>query len=268
MIFQKPIKLVNKYTQEIPDSYLPDKGKELYWLGLDNEDNYEKNPTAKKYGMFKYKLNSKGYRCPEFDFKNKYDIKIVSLGCSWAFGYGLPQEMIYSEILCEKIKKHTKSSVVNYNLSVPCAGNQFITRIASVVSKILKPDFIFVNFSFIKRKEYLDENGKYWFYFSKAQKNNNEDSLKKLLYISNDYDDLLKYYMCIDHVSCICGSKNIKYFWSCVDDLSQNDCGSWDKKNFVGVFKKYDLARDNLHPGKASHKKMADFYWEKLVNIL
>ena len=44
-----------------------------------------------------YKLNSRGYRSPEFDVSA--DIKVLTMGCSWVIGKGVKQDELFHEIV-------------------------------------------------------------------------------------------------------------------------------------------------------------------------
>ncbi len=40
-----------------------------------------------------------------------------------------------------------------------------------------------------------------------------------------------------------------------------------DRRRYVGVLPPLDLARDGLHPGRASHENLAGLYWRRFVEI-
>ena len=263
MIFFKKnyVNLVKDMIVGIPESPLPFRNESLEWIGHDNEKNFNQNLKFQHYKNIIYKINSKGYRCSEFDEKSDYTI--VCLGCSIVFGYGLPKNMIFHELLSDRIQFQKNCSITNFNLGVPSGSNQLIARLASVVIKILKPNLLIVNYTYAQRREYVSNEGKYYPYFSKGQKDVELFPFKHFNNLSNSCDDLIQSYLHMDHVKNIAKANNINYLWSTIDENLEKISGL-DKENYVGFFKNFDFARDGMHPGQISNQKMFEKYWHKL----
>jgi hypothetical protein len=79
-------------------------GQILHWLPTDTEENYHKHCQRSEYqeyikhkgwhqpGVITYRINSLGYRGDEFDFENPC---LVTLGCSFSAGIGLPESDVW-----------------------------------------------------------------------------------------------------------------------------------------------------------------------------
>lgn len=86
-------------------------GKTLNWIGTDQEETFRKNQSDPvtherllKSGwqtdtVIEYRLNSHGFRCPEFDDSPK----IIALGCSFTFGVGLHEWQAWPTLLSNEI---------------------------------------------------------------------------------------------------------------------------------------------------------------------
>lgn len=264
ILFKSDINLIRGMVSGVPDSHLPFRNETIWWIGHDNETNFNENHDCQKYGHFTYTINSKGYRCCELD--QVADFKIVSLGCSIAFGYGLPKELVYHEIITERIREHLGCSVVNFNLGMPSGSNQFIARMASVVSETLKPNLLLVNYTYPHRREYVDKDGRYHTYFSTGQKDVDSHPMCNFKNLTSSCDDLVNAYMHMNHVKHMAESKGIKYAWSTIDKALHK--AGFDNEHYCGVFEIFDYARDGLHPGKLSNQMMAEKYWAKIKDEL
>jgi hypothetical protein len=263
---KREMKFIKKMISGIPDSPIHLRNTCLNWMHQDTEKNFIENPNINHYGNFTYFINSKGYRYQESGEQS--DFVMASFGCSYMFGAGLPQEMICSELLAEKIRKHLNCSVSHFNFAIPGGGNQAIARIASVISKTISPDLIIANFTHPHRREHIDNNGNNIFYYSKKQQNADVFPLKNIIDLTNPCDDLLHLYMSMDHVKNIAKCNNIKYLWSHINDSDMDLCYGWDKESYVGILNYTDRARDSIHPGKLSHQRLFEKYWKKLSKLI
>ena len=263
---KREMKLIKKMISGIPNSPISLRNTCLNWLHQDTEKNFNENPELAHYGKFTYFINSKGYRYKESNEKS--DFIMASFGCSYMFGTGLPQEMICSELLADKIRKHLNCAVSHFNFAIPGGGNQAMARMVSVISKTINPDLIIVNFTHPHRREHISNDGNNIFYYSKKQDNADKFPLKNIIDLTNPCDDLLQLYMSMDHVRSVTKSNNIKYLWSHICDSDMDICHSFDKENYVGILKYVDRARDSTHPGKISHQRLFEKYWKKLSKLI
>jgi len=209
-----------------------------FWVPPDTKEYFLKNLTDKhrkeylekhnwidEYAI-SYNFNSQGYRTHELGSLSK---NFVALGCSFTFGTGLPQSMIWPEIV---------SNVVNipvYNLGVYGAANDTIYRIANYWLSILQPKFVLMLTAPSARIELFDDycykifvpKDKHHGYFGKLYKTYNEN-----------YD--LNYEKNIKLIQYICDQNNIPLYY----------------KHF-NEFNRLDNARDFQHQGPKSHRSLA-----------
>ena len=88
---------------------------------------------SSKYG-FEYNINSKNFRSLE-EFEKPSDV--LSLGCSFTFGTGLPQEFIWAEIFAKK------NNFTLHNLaSAGSSTTEQVTRAFHYIKKVGKPKII------------------------------------------------------------------------------------------------------------------------------
>lgn len=94
-----------------------------------------------------YRINSHGYRSPEFE-KNK---KIIFAGCSQTFGQGLPENEIWPVRLSKKISK-IDFDVDCVNLAAPGGSIQSITNdVLHYIRVYGKPEKIFIAYPDMSR---------------------------------------------------------------------------------------------------------------------
>lgn len=122
----------------------PLAGQTLEWLAPDTKESFEKlsaDPEHRKYfaqhgwdqpGAIVYKINSHGFRCDEFD-GGPY---LVTLGCSYTLGYGLPMEDVWPY----KLGKHLGLRVANLAWGGYSSDTCF--RLAEYWVPTLKPDMV------------------------------------------------------------------------------------------------------------------------------
>lgn len=124
---------------------IPLSGQTLEWLPTDTKESYNRlcqNPVHRAYfesqgwhlpGAISYKINSEGFRCDEFDFDSPC---LVTLGCSFTSGIGLPLETIWPELLGKELGLKVA------NLSWPGAAADTLYRLAEYWVPRLKPTLV------------------------------------------------------------------------------------------------------------------------------
>ena len=103
-----------------------------------------------------YKLNSHGYRCPEFPTKSLEGGKnVVVLGCSHTFGIGSSA----SELWVNRFEQKLSNARLRFwNLGQPGASGDLIVRILYATEKILFPDIVLVCWPHATRRERLEKS--------------------------------------------------------------------------------------------------------------
>lgn len=105
---------------------------------------YEK--IFKEEEFFEYRINSSGFRGNHFKKLNQNDINIAYAGCSFTFGEGLPEHLIWPELLSKKIQKYLSNKNVRYvNLSLQGASiHQIVRSCFDYFDKYGNPDYLFL----------------------------------------------------------------------------------------------------------------------------
>ena len=102
--------------------------------------------------------NESRFRADPFD--DRGDFNVVTLGCSWAEGHGLPREQIFSERLKAKLRRKLGYDTRSWNLSHSGAGSDYISRAAASAVHALKPDLVVVVLSCCNRREIFGPDGR------------------------------------------------------------------------------------------------------------
>ena len=102
-----------------------------------------------------YKINSHGYRCPQFPIKSLEGGKnVVVLGCSHTFGIGSSVKELWVNMFEDKL---SNPRLRFWNLGQPGASGDLMVRILYATEKILFPDIILVCWPSTTRRERLDD---------------------------------------------------------------------------------------------------------------
>jgi len=121
-------------------------GQTLDWLPTDTQESFERmmqNPVHREYfkqkgwdqpGAISYCINSNGFRGEDFTSGNC----LVSLGCSYSMGIGLPESVIWPTLVGNSI------GIKSYNLSWPGASADTCFMLAQYWIPILKPALVVV----------------------------------------------------------------------------------------------------------------------------
>lgn len=120
-------------------------GQTVEWLPTDTEENYQKlmqDPLHQEHfrrhgwdlpGAITYSINSNGFRSEEFDTKVP---SIVTLGCSYSIGIGLPIESIWPSLVGQAL------DLTVYNLSWGGASADTCFMLGNYWIPRLKPQLV------------------------------------------------------------------------------------------------------------------------------
>jgi hypothetical protein len=115
------------------------------WLPTDTEENFQRlnqNPEYHEYYRSKgwlepdaitYQINSNGFRSKEFD---PVAASIVSLGCSYTIGIGLPENTTWSYLVSQA------TGLKNYNLAWGGISADTCFMLASYWLPVLRPQWV------------------------------------------------------------------------------------------------------------------------------
>jgi hypothetical protein len=139
-------------------------------MGMDSEEAYRKHSGHPVYNVddITYDFNSYGYRCPEF--RTDADIRVLSVGCSYVLGLGLPARDIFHERLCRRIAAAASATICNWNLGAGGASNDLISRLVHLAVPYLAPDLVLVHFTHSGRRDYVSVEGQHFDYIPSVQR--------------------------------------------------------------------------------------------------
>jgi hypothetical protein len=257
----------------LPTAGLPRTGypasQEVKWLGGDNLENYRLRGGHPLYGEndIIYSLNSLGYRCPEFDMVAS--IRIVAIGCSYVLGAALPQRAIFHELFAEKLRAIVSPrAVVVWNLGVGGASNDYISRVLYFAVQRLNPHIVLINFTRFSRREYISGQNRYLNYNSNFSPTDEiaKDIFRHFAALSSPFDDQLNFFKNYKAVECLL--TGCHWFYSHIKEPEPGPVASLvDLQRCVGSFQMLDRARDNGHAGPQSHRRVAELYWAKFIEL-
>lgn len=248
-------------------------GKEVDWYRKDSESTYTDNLEKGEKLPFgpqdiKYKFNSNGYRCPEFDSPKK-KARSCFYGCSMMEGYGLPEELT----LPMQFAKKTDTEA--FNLAKASASNDYISRMILQTTPILNPDVVVVLWTYTTRRELYTEEGhevkwiKNWRLRGEYERSGDEsfmEAAEALCNVDNNINNFVKNYNVVKY---FLESKKIPWMWGLVNvqsmfnimpHLDTNDleiCCGFDLSKET-----CDLSRDLMHPGSKTIEKFSDAFVE------
>jgi hypothetical protein len=136
--FNNFFNIVNEFHVSEKSFYKAKDGYSHYqFLDQIEELEYEKNPD------FGYRLNSDSFRGEHFKTLNKDNYNVLALGCSYTFGYGLPEELSWPFLL-EKNLKNNIPNIKMFNLGSPGLSiDVIIKNLLVFISKYGVPNAIF-----------------------------------------------------------------------------------------------------------------------------
>ena len=243
----------------------------LQWFSTDSEENYHLNPhPCLGPNDVSYSFNPAGYRCEGFDCRK--DLVVVSVGCSWTQGIGVPWEHTYPEVFCQQLRRHTEKSVTNWNMGFEAKSNDYIARTLLCVLPILKPDVALVTFTYPNRREYVSVDGEMIDLLASHVKSRNRkhrDILQHLLALASHHEDLLNMYKNYKLAEFALNQAGTKWLFSAVRvDQFAPIVNLLDSRRFVEVgIPRLDNARDSIHPGVRSMQAYARSLFSRFLEV-
>jgi len=204
-----------------------------------------------------YKFNSHGYRSNEFE---RQSLNVLTIGCSVAFGNGIPVETRFSDVFCSLL------GAANWNMAWPGESVDYVGRMLAVVLPVMKPEVLVVSFPSFCRREFFDAFGKRYDFRPdrKCQKAVETKIHGCLLGLTSDYQDLANFFTVYTMINYLCKSLSINWLYSIRkhDDVLF-DTLEFDKKNKVPGINRVDVARDGGHPGIVTNANFGKSLFEK-----
>lgn len=212
--------------------------------------------------------------------------KIITSGCSFTYGHGLPDCIRNGKDPGEVHSKFAWPSILSglldcecVNLSTPGGSNQFI--IHSILNYDLNEnDTVVILWSFLTRDTVFTKNG------SKNVGEWDSNYMKYLNTNSNDNDIILKNLTSIFLFTKYLESKNINIYYAFLDPFSNFEVyphhqnfydkifseikphdlseSTWIRASDEWRIEKLDLALDNVHPGTEFQKRLGSYFYNKI----
>lgn len=252
----------------IPRTYHP-AGQEVTWAFDVERDRFDKAGGHPLYGEgdVTYRFNSRGYRCADFD--TVADIRILAIGCSYVFGLGVPQAATFPELFAEKLRASVApKTVVVWNLGLCGASNDYINRMLYFAVPWLEPHITLINFTHFSRREYITVQDRYINYLPQYTPSDDVfvDVFRHFDALTSPPDDQLNFFRNYKAVESLLAERRWIYSYPGSQDVGPV-AGHLDQSRFAGVLQTIDRARDHLHPGPESHRRMAELYWSRYLQL-
>ena len=239
----------------------------MEWLDLDWQGGYRErgHPLFGEHDIV-YRFNAHGYRCAEFD--STADIRILSVGCSYVMGIGLPQTALFHERFAQQLRSECRQSVVTWNLGLPGASNDYICRILFLALPILKPHIVFINFTHAGRREYVSVQAKLAAYNPGVRPPDRvgREISRHFDALCSPHDDVLNLFRNYKAIEGLL-SRHLWLYSATQSDAFDALTDHMDRRRYVGYLSTLDLARDHAHPGPLSHANLLERYWNRFMAL-
>lgn len=214
-----------------------------------------------------YKLNSRGYRCPEWQPMPDGKKNVAVLGCSHTFGQGNADNEHWVHFLSQ----HNTGRLRYWNLGQPGASADKIVRILYGCEKVIHPNIIIVCWPSWSRRERLGEHPNNQLGRDPELRHENEHTdennfLKNVFFVEKYAEkNKCKTFHCFAHDSY---HKHLKGL-NVLEDYTLRNCWPyWDKFEQRTPYDRPSLAADGEHYGVEHHKRFADLFCEKFYRKL
>jgi hypothetical protein len=216
------------------------------------------------------KVNSLGYRCPEFSPLPEGKKNVIVLGCSHTFGVGHTEDTHW----VAHLSKHNTKQLRYWNLAVPgCSGDRMV-RILYGAEKVLFPKFIICCWPSSSRRERLDKIPIDLFGRDKYNRFETEDTdqqnfLKNVFLVQKlaEYNQAKVFHCFAEEISTLPANINV------MDYATLNSCWPpWDQ--YLGKESRREritnpnVAQDGKHYGDKHHLGFAELLLNKFSSKL
>ena len=217
--------------------------------------------------LIDYKVNSHGYRCPEWDPMPDGKKNVVVLGCSHTFGQGLEDNEHWVHFLSQ----HNTQRLRYWNLAQPGASADKLVRILYGCEKLIDPRIIIVCWPFWSRREWLGSYPESVMSFDERLKSEDEitdkNNLLKNLFFVEKYAEKnhCKTFHCFAQDSYHEDLKDLNV----LETYTIKNCWPyWDSRTQRQQYKEPNYARDGEHYGVEHHKRFAELFLDKFKSKL
>lgn len=209
---------------------------------------------------FVHALNAEGYRSD--NFADRGDYAVLTIGCSWAFGYCVEYEHTWSMQFCRELARLRGGAVVNWNLALPGVSNDYIARMVVTCVPVMAPDYVLIAFTHPARAEYwldFDACLHYRPAIDEVLDRHAHHIHQHLTALRSESHDMWRLFSSFALIDAVLKVHRVPwmYTFACADGREPS-IATWLGGPYLGVpFERCDLAADGKHPGKESHARMA-----------
>ena len=241
--------------------------KTSLWYRFDSEEKYNDHMSKpiKRQQLLEnnwidkdiiYQFNSRGFRTPEFTDKENF----LVLGCSFTCGVGLPEEMMWANLLSKSLGLDV------WNLGVGGSGSDTCYRIADHYIPKLRPRYVIMLEPEHARTEiFAAVHGvSVWPQIVRPDINDSMRYLTDNNYMKTwwlyDENSRIRAQKCVQAIAYLCYKYHVEFYhYKAVDFISQK---FWKLMSGVLV----DVARDLAHPGPATNQCFAKQVFDDIIN--
>lgn len=216
-----------------------------------------------------YKVNSYGYRCPEFRPLPDGGKNVVVLGCSHTFGEGLEE----NEIWITQVAKESNKILRWWNLARPGSSADQMIRILYGTEKVIFPKIIIACWPVLSRRERLDKQPQSLTSDNNFLKIENDDTdrnnfLKNMFFLEKFAEKVLaKTFHCFAEDDLI--REEFKNNNNILSTCSLKNCWpEWNGRDKRQLIESPSIARDGKHFGIEHHQVFSRLFLEKFKNKL
>lgn len=236
-------------------------------FGYYSDDQLPTSVALNRAPLKDYKVNSQGYRCPEWTPMPDGKKNVVVLGCSHTFGQGNADNEHWVHFLSQ----HNTDRLRYWNLGQPGASADKVVRILYGCEKVIYPSIIIVCWPFWSRREKLHSYPQSQMSYDPELKNENEltdknNFLKNLFFVEKfAQTNQCKTFHCFAQESYHEHMKGLNV----LSDYTIKNCWPyWDKFEQRVPYNDPSLAADGEHYGVEHHKRFAGLFLQQFGSKL
>ena len=216
-----------------------------------------------------YKLNSRGYRCAEWDPLPTGKKNMVVMGCSHTFGVGNEDGTSWVDIIQARLNRDNKDRLIRvWNLGCPGASADKVTRLLMSTEKVLFPKIILICWPEISRRERLQDipsdTGSSTPEFIRHETEQTDlHNLYKNIFLSEKYAEKVgsNIFHCFANDTPAVDLKNV------YNKFSLRSCWPvWDNHRLSTAqrehVREHDVALDGKHFGSRHHSRFGDLIYD------
>lgn len=208
-----------------------------------------------------YKYNADGFRCDEFTAHA--DISVVFVGCSITEGIGIHQSEVWATQVLENIRNKTQKTIPYWNLALGGTGIDTSANVLYWFSKKKKIDYIFANFPPVFRRELSNADGSYSTWASWSC----HSPVYGPICTEPQFQEhqTRRSFMLLDTLRRLNNSTMYCSFWGGGGtDFIKNEFLDIHFSEWTKLPEIVDYGRDDIHPGPATQKVLAEWIWKDI----